>query len=65
MGIDSSERNSNQNKKSLATKITKERLDYLSKDFKMDASITIEDRTKYHAHGTQVPIQMPYSKTES
>lgn len=64
MGIDSSERNSNQNKKSLATKITKERLDYLSKDFKMDASITIDDRSKYDAQGTQVTIQMPYSTTE-
>ncbi|WP_445718038.1 tetratricopeptide repeat-containing sensor histidine kinase [Flavobacterium sp.] len=64
MGIDSSERNSNQNKKSLATKITKERLDYLSKDFKMDASIAIEDRTKYNAQGTQVTIQIPYSTTE-
>ncbi|MEZ4838019.1 tetratricopeptide repeat protein [Flavobacterium sp.] len=64
MGIDSSERNSNQNKKSLATKITKERLDYLSKDFKMEASITIEDRSKYDAQGTQVTIQIPYSKTE-
>jgi tetratricopeptide (TPR) repeat protein len=65
MGIDSSERNSNQNKKSLATKITKERLDYLSKDFKMDASIAIEDRTQYNEQGTQVTIQMPYSTTES
>ena len=65
MGIDSSERNSNQNKKSLATKITKERLDYLSKDFKMDASIAIEDRTKYNEQGTQVTIQMPYITTES
>lgn len=63
IGIDSSERHTNQNKKSLATKITKERLDYLSKDFKMDASITIEDRNKYDAQGTQVTIQIPYSKT--
>lgn len=62
MGVDSSERNSNQNKKSLATKITKERLDYLSKDFKMDASINIEDRSKFNEKGTQVTIQMPYSK---
>ena len=63
MGIDSSERNLNQNKKSLATKITKERLAYLSKDFKMNASIAIEDRSEYDAQGTQVTIQMPYTKT--
>ena len=65
MGIDSSERNSNQNKKSLATKITKERLDYLSKDFKMDASITIEDRSKYNEQGTKVTIQIPFLKQEA
>ena len=65
MGIDSSERNSNQNKKSLATQITKERLAYLSKDFKMDASIAIEDRSTYGAQGTQVTIQMPYTKSIS
>lgn len=63
MGIDSSERNTNQNKKSLATKITKERLDYLSKDFKMESSISIEDRSKFNEKGTQVTIQIPYSKT--
>jgi tetratricopeptide (TPR) repeat protein len=61
MGIDSSERNANQNKKSLATKITSERLQYLSKDFKMEGSITIEDRSKFNEKGTQVTIQIPYS----
>ena len=60
MGIDSSERNSNQNKKSLATKITSERLQYLSKDFKMDGSITIEDRSKFNEKGTQVTIEIPF-----
>lgn len=63
MGIDSSDRNSNQNKKSLATKITKERLDYLSKDFKMEGSITLEDRSKFNEQGTRVVLQIPYSKT--
>lgn len=63
IGVDSSERNFNQNKKSLATKITKERLGYLSKDFKMEASIAIEDRSKYDAQGTQVTIEMSYTKT--
>lgn len=62
IGIDSSERNINQNKKSLATKITSERLKYLSKDFKMDASIAIEDRKKYDEKGTKITINIPYTK---
>ena len=62
VGIDSSERNSNQNKKSLATKITSERLEYLSKDFKMEGSIAIEDRSKFDEQGTKVTIQIPYNK---
>jgi tetratricopeptide (TPR) repeat protein len=65
MGIDSSERNKNKNKKSLATKITSERLQYLSKDFKMDGSITIEDRNKYNEQGTKVTIQIPFLKLEA
>ena len=60
IGIDSSERNQNKNKKSLATKITSERLQYLSKDFKMDGSITIEDRSKFNEKGTQVTIEIPF-----
>lgn len=62
IGIDSSERNANHNKKSLATKITSERLQYLSKDFKMDASVIIEDRSKFDERGTKVTIQIPYIK---
>jgi sensor histidine kinase YesM len=65
IGIDSSERNQNQNKKSLATKITSERLQYLSKDFKMEGSITIEDRSKYNEQGTKVTIQIPFLKQEA
>ena len=60
MGIDSSERNQNATKKSLATKITSERLQYLSKDFKMEGSITIEDRSKFNEKGTQVIIEIPF-----
>ena len=65
IGIDSSERNTNQNKKSLATKITSERLQYLSKDFKMEGSIIMEDRSKFNEKGTKVTVQIPYSKAES
>ncbi len=65
IGIDSSERNQNKNKKSLATKITSERLQYLSKDFKMKGSITIKDRSKYNEQGTKVTIQIPFLKQEA
>ena len=64
IGIDLSERNQNQNKKSLATKITSERLQYLSKDFNMKGSITIEDRSKFNEQGTKVTIQIPFLKQE-
>ena len=65
VGIDSSERNTNQNKKSLATKITSERLQYLSRDFKMEGSIIMEDKSKFNEKGTKVTVQIPYRKTES
>mgnify|MGYP000143610753 CR=1 FL=1 len=65
MGIDSRERNQNKNKKSLATKITSERLQYLSKDFKMGGSIAIDDRSKYNEKGTKVTIQIPFLKQEA
>jgi LytS/YehU family sensor histidine kinase len=65
IGIDSSERNQNKNKKSLATKITSERLQYLSKDFNMEGSITIEDRSKFKEQGTKVTIQIPFLKQEA
>lgn len=65
IGIDSSERNKNKNKKSLATKITSERLQYLSKDFKMEGAITIEDRSKFNEQGTKVTIQIPFLKQEA
>lgn len=60
IGIDASEQNTNQNKKSLATTITSERLEYLSKDFKIKGSVTIEDRKKYNQQGTMVTLVIPY-----
>lgn len=47
-------------KKSLSTAITSERLKILSKDFKMDGSVTIEDREKYNAQGTIVTLVIPH-----
>lgn len=47
-------------KKSLATLITTERLKVLSKDFKMKASVSIEDRKQYGESGTIVVLIIPY-----
>lgn len=47
-------------KKSLATTITSERLKILSKDFKMKGSVSVEDRKKYNEQGTIVTLTIPY-----
>jgi tetratricopeptide (TPR) repeat protein len=63
IGIDSSKENRNKNKKSLATTITSERLKILSKDFKMEGTVTLEDRQKYNEQGTKVTLVIPHKKT--
>jgi len=62
IGIDSQTENKTQYKKSLATTITTERLKILSKDFKIDGAISIEDRQKYNEKGTIVTLVIPYKK---
>lgn len=52
----------NKSKRSLATIITAERLDILSKDFKFKGSIIVEDRIKYNEQGTLVTLILPYLK---
>ena len=47
-------------KTSLATTITSERLKMLSKDFNVDTSLTVTDRSKYNEQGTLVTIVIPY-----
>lgn len=47
-------------KKSLATTITTERLKVLSKDFKMEGSVTIQDRQKFNEQGTLVTLVIPH-----
>ena len=59
-GIDSKKENKRKDKKSLATTITSERLKLLSKDFKIEGSIRIEDRQKYNEQGTIVTLVIPY-----
>ncbi|WP_345192272.1 tetratricopeptide repeat protein [Algibacter agarivorans] len=54
--------NKNRNKKSLSTTITSERLKILSKDFKMEGSVTVEDRKKYNEQGTIVTLVIPHKR---
>lgn len=60
IGIDAMSIKANTNKKSLATTITAERLQLLSKDFHGQSAITIEDRKKYQEQGTRVTLFIPY-----
>ena len=60
IGIDAISNKTNIKKKSLATTITKERLEMLAKDFKMAGSITIADRKKDKERGTRVTLLVPY-----
>lgn len=65
IGIDAILQKTNTKKKSLATTITSERLQLLSKDFKMRGSISIEDRQKYQEQGTRVTLIIPYKIIEN
>jgi tetratricopeptide (TPR) repeat protein len=60
IGINSSTKNNNQNKTSLATAITTERLAMLAKDFKMKGSAVIQDRAVHGEKGTLVTLVIPY-----
>ena len=60
VGINYQKKEKKKQKKSLATKITSERIKILSKDFKVKGSITIEDRQKYNEKGTIVTLIIPY-----
>jgi tetratricopeptide (TPR) repeat protein len=60
IGIDIKKEHKNMHKTSLATTITSERLKMLSKDFKTNGSVTIENRQKYNEQGTIVTLIIPY-----
>ncbi|RZN82195.1 MAG: tetratricopeptide repeat protein [Winogradskyella sp.] len=60
VGINFKTQSNNNNKKSLATTITSERLKVISKDFKMQGSVTIEDKQKFNEQGTLVTLVIPY-----
>lgn len=60
IGIDTQKETVNSNKKSLATTITSERLGILSKEFRMEGSVSVQDRQKYNEQGTIVTLLIPY-----
>ncbi|WP_299117051.1 histidine kinase [uncultured Winogradskyella sp.] len=60
IGIDSHQQNKSQNKKSLATTITSERLKLLAKNFNTKGGITVEDRKKFNEQGTVVTLIIPH-----
>jgi len=60
IGIDTQNSSKRKDKKSLATTITTERLNMLSKDFNIKGSVKIEDRQKYNEQGTRVTLVIPY-----
>lgn len=60
VGIDYLMKGKKQDKKSLSTTITSERLQILSKDFKKKGAVTVEDRKKYNQQGTIVTLTIPY-----
>ena len=60
IGIDHTASKIQNNKQSLATKITSERLSILSKKFKTPSSLQVENRKIYNEKGTQVTLILPY-----
>ncbi|WP_103866985.1 tetratricopeptide repeat protein [Aquimarina sp. I32.4] len=62
VGINTKKTAKNNTKKSLATTITTERLNILSKHFKSNGGIKIEDRAAYNEQGTIVTLTIPYTK---
>lgn len=59
-GISSGIRKPVSDKKSLATKITSERLKIISKKFKVPSGVLIQNRNVFNEKGTQVTLTLPY-----
>ena len=60
VGINIENKTANRNKSSLATKITAERLQMLSKEFSTEGSVTIQNRKEFGKQGTLVTLVIPY-----
>ena len=64
IGINAIKEKARDDKKSLATSITSERLNILSTNYKMKGSVKVEDRVKYNEKGTIVTLVIPYEKLD-
>ncbi|MEM9338621.1 MAG: tetratricopeptide repeat protein [Bacteroidota bacterium] len=62
-GIDSIQVKAEENKKSLSTTITRERLVLLAKEFKVPTDLNIKDRKSVGEKGTMVMLTLPYKTT--
>ncbi|TBN06722.1 tetratricopeptide repeat protein [Hyunsoonleella flava] len=60
IGYTAQKTTTNGHKKSLSTAITSERLKILSKDFKMEGSVSIVDRKAHNEQGTLVTLVIPH-----
>lgn len=60
IGLKSKSGSKGTDKTSLSTTITEERLKIISRDFKMEGSVIVEDREKYNQRGTKVTLVIPY-----
>ncbi|MDY7395860.1 histidine kinase [Aureibaculum sp. 2210JD6-5] len=60
VGINEDKIKTNDNKKSLATKITTERLKIISKEFKVESDVTVQNRKVFNEKGTLVTLILPY-----
>jgi len=65
VGLNLSTEKSSKNKNSLATKITSERLKIISKQYKVESNVLIQDRSVYNEQGTQVLLTLPYKTDEN
>ncbi len=65
MGINEQKTSKEAHKTSMSTTITSERLQILSKDLKVNGSVTIEDRAEYNSQGTLVTLVIPHKIIQS
>lgn len=65
VGFNPNKKPKNENKNSLATKITSERLEILSKELNTTPNLKIENRSKYNEQGTRVTLTLPYKYENS
>ena len=60
VGLNSKKSTPNTTKKSLSTQITKERLQLMGKEFRVETGLTIVDRSVFNERGTQINLTLPY-----